>query len=159
MKRIPLTQGKAAIVDNEDFEELNKYKWSCTHTCGLNYAVRGNPDSKPRHLRMHREILNTPVDMDTDHINGNGLDNRKSNLRICTHTENMLNCKPRGGTSPYIGIGWSVCHKKWHARIRSKGKQVHLGFFKDESKAARAFDTAAIKLRGEFARLNFPGRE
>lgn len=91
---------------------------------------------------------------ETDHRNGNGLDNRRKNLRPCTHAQNCRNAKPRSVSSKYKGVGWSRVHNKWRARIRVDGILKSLGVFTEEAQAARAYDRAAAEYFGEFARLN-----
>jgi hypothetical protein len=153
MKEIPLTMGKVAIVDDEDYEWLMQWKWYCT-TRG--YATRGW-DGGAVHILMHREIAKTPDGMETDHINHNRLDNRKSNLRNCTPTQNKMN---KGfdsrNTSGYKGVSWNKSAKKWFAYIRFNKQRVNIGVFEDIVEAAHAYDAAARKYHGEFAYLNFP---
>ena len=92
-----------------------------------------------------------------DHINGNGLDNRRENLRICTHAENQRNSRSaRGSSSQYKGISWNKRDKRWYSHIRIDDKQQHLGVFTSEVKAAKAYDAAALKHWGRFAKPNFP---
>ena len=95
--------------------------------------------------------------MHVDHINGNPLDNRKSNLRICTNAENQRNRGVnKNNTSGYKGVCWAKQNKKWKARIKHNGKLIHLGYYKDKEEAARAYDKKAKELHGEYAYLNFP---
>jgi hypothetical protein len=150
---IPLTQGKETIVDDDDFDELSKYKWYFN----LGYAVRMSARPNRMVLLMHREILKTPLGMDTDHINGNKLDNQRANLRICTRSENMMNTpKYPNKTSPYKGVYWFAQTNKWGSIISVNKKKLHLGFFVNPIDAARAYDIAALAYHGEFARINFP---
>lgn len=162
MKYIKLTQGKKTIVDNEDFDYLNQWKW---HFHNNGYAVRtinsggGRKLNKTTQLKMHRVIVNTPKDFMTDHINGNRLDNRKVNLRICTNLENSWNARSYkrsrkdGKVSKYKGV---YCEAgKWRSKIQYKGKKIHIGMFKSEVEAALAYNSFAKKLFGEYSRLNF----
>jgi hypothetical protein len=152
-KLIPLTQGKFAIVDAEDYERLSKYKWSCQKDRNNYYASRANGN---RRISMHREIMKAPKGLQVDHIDGDGLNNRKSNLRLCTHAENVHNSRPmRNGSSQYKGVCWHKCKKKWCVSISKSGERTYLGRFEDEIEAAMAYDRKAEELFGEFAYLNF----
>jgi len=153
-KLIPLTQGKFAIVDAEDYDWLNKYKWYASRAKRTYYA-RGT--IKGKHVRMHRLILDAPPHLFVDHINCNGLDNRRKKLRLCTHFQNQQNRRPSlNGKSKYKGVCWSKRHKKFRARITYNRKSYHLGLFDSEIDAAKAYDKKALELFGEFAYLNFP---
>ena len=160
MAEIELTQGKIAIVDEEDFERLSKYKW-CTRKGGNTfYAIRWGPrvDGKRRVILMHREILGLkPGDPDVDHRDGNGLNNQKKNLRIATKSQNAMNQQKTRGTSRFKGVYWHKPSKKWRARICVNGEQKQLGHFMDEEEAARAYDEKAREIFGEFAKTNFGG--
>ncbi len=152
-RRIPLTRGKYAIVDPKDYEWLVKYKWHANgRQGGILYAVN------QKRQRMHRLIMNAPKEKLVDHINGNGLDNRRANLRLATYTQNSWNSRHGigQGTSRYKGVIWYKRNKKWEAVISVNGRRKHLGYYKKEIDAARAFDKAAKERRGEFAVLNFP---
>jgi hypothetical protein len=153
---IALTQGKIAIVDAEDFERLNRYRWCACKCKGTYYAVRVEHG---RTVRMHREIMRAPKGMLVDHADHNGLNNRKSNLRLCTNAQNSYNQQANAnGTSRYKGVSWHKCSRKWSARVRCDGKFYNLGDYKDEIEAAKAYDRKARELFGEFACLNFPER-
>ena len=153
VKTIPLTQGLVALVDDEDYPELSKHKW-CAHLCrGIFYAVRSASETT---IFMHREILNTPSGLETDHENGNGLDNRRINLRVATRKQNLQNRKPStAGSSQFKGVGWHNKRKKWRARISINCKDIHIGFFDNEIQAAKARDKKALEIQKEFAYLNF----
>lgn len=151
-KRISLTQGKFAIVDDGDYEFLNQFKWY--HALG--YARRDITDNgKSKNIWMHREVLGVEEGKFTDHINGDGLDNRRANLRSCTHTENMRNAKPHGKTSKYKGVYWYKKRSKWVSKICVDRKQIYLGNFDLEKEAAESYDCAAKHYFREFAYLNF----
>lgn len=156
-KQIPLTQGKFAIIDAEDYEELSKYKWYAMKTSDVDYmAVRNSHGPKRRLILMHRQVMNTPKGMDTDHRNHNRLDNRKSNLRICTTTQNLQNgSSQKGSTSQYKGVSWYKRDKKWRADIQVNGKKIFLGYFDNETEAAHAYDEAAVRYFDGFAKTNF----
>lgn len=159
MKKIELTHGKFAIVDDEDYEELNKYKWNYKDN---GYAVRSKQINGVRlpNIFMHRVIMNTPLDKECDHINGDRLDNRKENLRVCTHAQNCYNkVKKPNTTSKYRGVYFESQTKKWCARAQKNKKQHYLGLFITEEEAALAYNQKARELFGEFARLNVVYRE
>lgn len=149
MKEIELTQGQVAIVDDDDFEDLSLYKWFAKKEGGIFYAARSY-GAKRNTMKMHIYIMK-PVDgFVIDHINGNGLDNRKSNLRICSHAENMRNRKlHKDNSSGYKGV--SKNKGKYVARIM----QIYLGRYNNAIDAARAYDAKARELFGNFAKLNF----
>ena len=159
-RRIPLTRGKYAIVDPEDYCSLIEYKWYPCRSGGTFYARRGrrrDDDSSDFSTQMHRHIIKAPPGMVIDHINHNGLDNRKANLRIATQRQNSRNCrKLKKASSKYKGVCWHKQFKKWHARIVVNRRQISLGCFNNEIHAAKTYDNAAKKYHGEFASLNFP---
>ena len=154
MKTIPLTQGMVAIVDDEDFEYLSKFKWHLKRSskkARVVYAVAHEPNTtrNSTKLRMHRLIL--PGVKEVDHINGDGLDNRRQNLRAATKSQNMMNMKKhRDNVAGYKGVSRNGI--RWVARIGFE----RIGAFRSPIEAARAYDAAASFLFGEFARLNFP---
>ena len=157
---IRLTNGMYTIVDPENFDWLNNYKWHCkpssTNFYAVTYIIRNNIRIKEY---MHRLVLSAPPHLFVDHINRKSLDNRKANLRHATAKQNMWN-RDYGknlGTSKYKGVHWAKREGKWRALITVSRKTKHLGFFFDEKSAARAYDEAAKKFHGEFAVLNYPG--
>jgi len=158
MKTIPLSQGKEAVVDDEDYERLAQFKW-CALKQGNTFYARRNVHTPAGWTlaSMHRMILKPPNNMQCDHIDGNGLNNQRANLRACTRAENTCNQRPQVGcASRFKGVAWHKAAQKWQAQIQNVGKQMHLGYFTDEVDAARAYDAAARELFGEFARPNFP---
>ena len=158
MREIKLTQGKYAIIDDEDFGRINKYKWHAVYQHGDWYAIRyvKKLNGKQVNQFMHRFILNTPEKLKTDHRNHNTLDNRKCNIRICTDAQNSMNRQPCQHTSSqYKGVYWDRGRKKWRAHIRPNNKHLNLGHYNNEIDAAYAYDIAAKELFGEFAYLNF----
>lgn len=152
MKKIPLTKGKYALVDDGDFEWLNEHKWCVSH----GYAVRRLSKAEGfRVVFMHRVIANTPENMKTDHINGDTLDNKRTNLRVCTQAQNVANRRKQPGTtSTYKGVSWQKYAKKWQAHISEKNRSKYLGLYADEAGAAKAYNVAAQELFGVFAKLN-----
>ncbi len=153
-KLIPLTRGRFAIVDAEDYEWLNQYKWHVSKSGCSEYAVRCQGR---KHISMHRLLLNAPPGLLVDHRDCNGLNNRKANLRLCTHLENIRNQRPRkDGTSRFKGVSRRKTRKKYTATIHKDGKRYSLGYFRDEIEAAVVYDIKAMELFGEFAYLNFP---
>lgn len=154
MKQIPLTQGKVAIVDDEDYEELIRRKW-CAYKHGLTFYGKRRPQNGDAQY-IHRAIMGNERGVEYDHIDGNGLNNQRSNLRAVTHQQNMMNQKSEcKRSSQFKGVIWSKENKKWLASIRLNNKSTYLGLFNDEEKAARAYDAKARELCGEYARLNF----
>ena len=154
MKIIPLTQGKVAIVDDVDFAKLSKHKWYALKMKNNWYAVR---TEGKKMILMHREILGLKFGdgIQSDHRNGNGLDEQRRNLRICTIAENVHNQKPKTGyTSKYKGVYWYKIGKKWRAQITFKYKKIYIGQFDNEIEAAMAYNLVAKKHFKEFAWLN-----
>jgi hypothetical protein len=151
MKTIQLTRGKVAIVDDEDYESLSKHKW-CFN---IGYAARGvKKNGKQSRIWMHRVINKTPKGMVTDHIDGNGLNNQKSNLRSCTHYQNIHNTKMhKDNASGMKGISWSRRDKRWQAQIMVKGQRISLGSHTTAQSAYAAYCDACTKLHGDFARV------
>jgi hypothetical protein len=153
-KIIPLTQGKEAIVDDDDYEWLNQWKWCFVKT---GYAIRGKRRPERGIILMHREIMHTPNGMYTDHINGDKLCNLRCNLRICTASQNIANTnKLQNNTSGYKGVYFEKERNKWVAGIHDKkNRHIKLGRFKNKIDAAKAYDKAAREMFGEFAKTNF----
>ncbi len=155
-KEIVLSAGETAIVDADDFDFLSQWKWSLGYNrSGTKYAIRGTcKNYKKGTVYMHRVIMNTPKGLFTDHINHNGLDNRKINLRIVTGSQNQWNRRPNGPTSKLKGVSWKKDHSRWEANITLGGKTRSLGFFKNEEDAAAAYKVAAKKHHGEYCYNN-----
>lgn len=157
MKSIELSRGHFAIVDDEDYDVLSKITWySQKLKNGIFYAARKIiVGERERMVYMHRFIMNTPDGMETDHRNGDGLDNRKDNLRNCTHQQNGMNrTKQSNNHSGFKGVCWDGYHQKWLAQIQTNGKRKRIGTFNDKKEAARAYEAEAKRLHGEFARVN-----
>ena len=158
-RRIYLGEGQWTIVDQQDYYQLGHFKWS---VCGNDkniYAARIL--SKTRSGRvissfLHREIMNDPKGFFVDHRNGNGLDNRRDNLRLATRSQNSANKRKRKNTSSrFIGVHFDKRSGRWCAGIKKNAKRYGIDYYDNEIDAARAYDAAAKKFHGEFARLNF----
>ena len=164
MRKIELSRGYTSDIDDEDYEWVSQYKWNvslCNHT---QYAYRYSykPNGTGAKKYMHREIMERyngalGSGMQIDNINHDGLNNRKTNLRICTQSQNNWN--GRGileGTSKYKGVYFYKSRGKWVAQMCLFGKRIFIGRFDSEIDAARAYDRVAKEKYGEFAKLNFP---
>ena len=171
---IPLTKGLRAIVSPEDYDRLSKFKWHAARhgrtiyaQCGTGSAKRKKPFDKAQGGRkrylimMHRMVMGVEDERLVDHRNHNGLNNLRSNLRIAMWKENCWNKrKPTGvSSSQYKGVMWDKRRSKWQAMIGHNLKKVFIGYFDDETEAARAYDAKAKELFGEYAALNFPEEE
>lgn len=147
-KKIPLGHGQFAIVDDEDYEKVCQYKW---HTM--------NGSKNPQYyavtkVRMHRLVIDAPMGYMVDHINGDTLDNRKSNLRLCTNSQNQQNTASRGGSSKYKGVSFLKKRNKWVAAFQFDGKRHYCGMWDSEEDAARAVDKKRGEVCGDFASKN-----
>ena len=155
MKKIPLTQGAVAKVDDEDYEWLKRFRWH-VHRSGRRtwYARRFSGD---RSIMMHNELLSPLPGVVVDHINHNGLDNRRANLRLCMPVDNNRNSRSRlNSTSKYKGVSLDKRRGKWRARIHRAGVEYYLGCFTNQLEAAFAYDDRARGFRDAFLYLNFP---
>lgn len=137
------------LVDKDDISLLIQHKWYVNTFGKQLYAVTS------KGLLMHRFLMGAEEGQTIDHINQNGLDNRRENLRFCTTSENLHNRSSIGGSSKYKGV--SRVKNKWRSYIWQDYKRIHLGYFEKEEDAARAYDIKAVELFGEFAKLNFGG--
>jgi len=160
---IPLTQGQYAIVDPDDYYRLSQHKWYAVRGGHSFYAGRGQwskIQKKRLSIMMHAVILRPGRGRVADHINHNGLDNRRANLRIATPAQNARNCRQNknGKSSKYRGVWHNKQNRKWRATIGYDYKRRQIGYFKKETDAAKAYDRAAKELHGEFASLNFPDK-
>jgi len=158
-RRINLGEGEWTTVDTEDYYKFGKHRWYLKGSNGKFYAAREFKVDSERTttLRLHREIMNAPAGLVVDHKNGISLENRRANLRLATHAQNMYNkAKTKSKTSSrFIGVCFVKAVNKWEAKIYYQGKKIWLGYFDNEIDAAKAYDAAARKYHGEFARLNF----
>jgi hypothetical protein len=152
-RRIPLTRGKFALVDWQDYYRLTKFQWFVVANGITFYAARKD---RGKILMMHRDIMEAPSHLFVDHIDHNGLNNTRSNLRLCTKAQNSCNKASRMGNSKYKGVYWNRDKKKWVAAIQYNRTKYELGYFTDEITAARAYDKKAKDLHRQFACLNFP---
>ncbi len=164
MKRIPLTHGLFALVDDEDYDHLTQWYWSTV----LSYT--GGPAATrcrvkvdgpgPSNISMHRVIVGATPGQSVNHRDRDNLNNQRYNLRHCTFEQCRFNRKPHVGcTSRFKGIHWNKRWKKWQVRITYQGERTHLGGFNDEEEAARAYDKAALEMFDDYAYLNFPPEE
>jgi hypothetical protein len=156
MTRIPLGNGLAATVDDSDAERVSCFRWYAVAEHGKRYAI--GRDANGRNVRMHRLILGAPTGVWVDHVNGNGLDNRRENLRAATRAENGRNRgAQRNSASGFKGVSKRTDkprRKPWRAQIQAGGKIRHLGYFATEQEAAAAYDNAAREMHGVFAKTN-----
>ncbi len=160
MKKIPLSRGQFALVDDCDFKDMSKYKWhALKNQSGTWYAYRSYKYKKDfyRKISMHRQILDLGYGdkRQGDHRNHNGLDNQRHNLRLCTVQQNQFNQKVKSKTSKYKGVSWCQRTKKWFSLIQIDGRSIFLGRFYLEELAALAYDFAALRYHREFACFNF----
>jgi hypothetical protein len=154
---ISLTQNKSAIIDSEDYDNVKNHTWYANKRDGIWYAESGRVGNKGNSI--HRLILNVNSNEQIDHINGDGLDNRKCNLRIVSNQQNKFNSRKQKTRnrkmclSKYKGV--SKNNNKWYSRIVKDGTIIYLGTFNTEEDAARAYDSKAIELFGKYAKINF----
>lgn len=158
-RQLPLTRSLYAIVDASRYDEfMDGWRWMSQFASGKFYAI-GYPigESATSQTMLHHLVLKMEIPDEVDHINRNPLDNRRSNLRLATSSQNAFNRSQRpDNTTGYRGVSWHKVVQKWAAKICYCGKQKHLGVFDTPEEAALVYDSAAIELHGEFASLNFP---
>lgn len=153
-KLIPITGGLSTLVDEADYDYLNSFRW-CLADSRWNYYVAGYVNGSKQSL--HRFILNAPPGTQVDHVNHNGLDNRRCNIRLASASQNAANRRPQSGSSRFKGVTRSGSKLPlWRVYITANRKRLYLGTFADEIEAAKAYDAKAKELYGEFALLNFP---
>lgn len=162
MKKIELTQGKFALVDDDDFDRVNQFKWYAYKPKRKNlwYARRNAPKDGGRQMTvlLHHVILTGHKQI--DHKNGDGLDCQKHNLRPATAQQNGSNRRRHfNNVSGFKGVHWRESSRKWRSVLCFAGENISLGYFDNKADAARAYDGAAKKYFGEFAKLNFPEKQ
>jgi hypothetical protein len=150
---IPLTRNQFATVDAADYPELSRYRWKAGGRPGHYYAVR---HENGKTIYLHRQLMQPPPGMVTDHINGNSLNDCRSNLRNCTQRENQWNSRARGGASGFKGVSYYADRDRYRAEIWIDGKRVPLGWFDDSVEAARVRDRKALEVHGPYTFLNLP---
>ncbi len=155
MKKIELTQGKFALIDDEDYNQVVQDKWFAHFERGRFYAWRSR-HTKP--IRMHHIILGIPSPgLEIDHIDGNGLNNQKMNLRFVNRSQNNMNRSKKSNTSSrYKGVQWNAHKNKWYAELKYNNKRYCLGYFDSEINAAKERDCFGFYLCRAFVRFNFP---
>lgn len=166
MKTIPLSgkvgAGLVALVDDEDYELVSRWSWRLKVKKGKYFYARAARwrNGMDTDILMHTLLLSPPPEMFVDHVDGNGLNNQRSNLRLATNAQNQANQNARqGGTSRFKGVYYDRHHKgqkPWRARITKAGRKYSLGRFATEEEAARSYDAAAKEIFKEFANLNLP---
>lgn len=155
MKEIQLTQGYVALIDDEDFNKVSAYKWFVRKGKNTHYAATWVGKWRERKLlHMHHLVSGVPKEgFCIDHQDRNGLNNQKSNHRLCTIAQNSAN-RTAYGSSKYLGVSYMAANRKWRAYIKAEGENKYLGIFETEEQAAEAYNLAAAKYHGEFAKLN-----
>lgn len=155
-REIQLTRGYIATVDDADFESVSRFKWHAAPKGKTVYAARRLSTREGKRITyLHIVIMRPPKGFRVDHIDGNGLNCRRANLRVCSHAENLQNRpKSRNNTAGYKGVCWNKAARKWQAQILANGKKTYLGLHLTPEEAAIAYNEAAIQYHGSFARLN-----
>lgn len=153
---IPLSRGKWAIIDTPDLDIVSPYSWAAGSQGNGFFYARAWVDGEK--VFLHRHLMGYPAGKRVDHINGDTLDNRRSNLRVASSSENSMNGRPHSDNlyTKYRGVEYNKTKRQWTARICVNYNRTYLGSFPAAEEAARAYDESAIELHGEFAHLNFP---
>ena len=153
MINIPLTHGRFALIDDEDYKKASKWRWRVIQN---RYVEGRRLTNQKENIRLHRLILDAPKDMDVDHIDYDGFNNQKSNLRLCTTAQNIQRQRPqtRSKTSRHRGVFWDKSRNRWTAKVRKCGKDILIGRFKTEIEAVKIWNEKAKELFGEYAYIN-----
>jgi hypothetical protein len=149
---VPLNKGHVVFVDEADAPEIRASRWRSEYICKTWYAVRNEGRKK---IYMHRQLLGFPA-CRVDHKDGNGLNNARNNLRRSTPSQNCANARKKSNGSDFLGVSFDASRQQWRAQIKVMYQAKFLGRFSTQEEAARAYDVAAVKYFGEFAKLNFP---
>lgn len=151
-------EDEICLIDRDDSVLVGQYRWH-----GIQRERKVYVESSPTrrlNIRLHRLLMGEPLGKEVDHIDHDPLNNRKLNLRIATQHQNRMNTiSIRNSSSSYLGVSWCRERNKWYCQIEHNYRNIHIGRFDSEEEAARAYDEVALRLRGEFANLNFPIRE
>ena len=161
MKKIelrPYGRGNFVLIDDDDYDQITQWKWSLRGRYAVRFIYKRDSTTgkhKQHRVWMHRAILSTPADLVSDHINGNGLDNRRVNLRVATEQQNKQNRRSkRTSSSVYVGVSWSSKYRRWIAQLVHNGSKIFGGYFITEEQAALIYNHFAYKYRGDFAHTN-----
>ncbi len=157
VREIPLTRGLVALVGDEDFGVLNQFNWHANPGEKTFYAKRKTSSQPYTNVHMHHQVLGVSAIQRVDHIDGNGLNNVRSNLRVATHGENARNVKiQKRNRSGFKGVSWETRSNRWKAAIQADKRCIFIGLFRCPEQAAHAYDAKAREVHGAFACLNFP---
>lgn len=153
-KRIKLTKGMFAIIDDEDFEIVSKMRWHAKK-CGNHHYAAASPTYRGPSIYLHRLVMKAPKNLLVDHVNSNTLDDRKSNLRLCAKHQNLANRGlQKNNTVGFKGVCFHGKSKTWNARVKFRGKSISVGYHKTPEEAARHYNLKVKELFGEFAFFN-----
>lgn len=149
MASIEIAPGQSVLIDDDQYEEIAAHRWRAQKGKHTHYAAMNGG------VLMHRLIMRATKGDIVDHVNGDGLDNRKENLRLCSNAENMMNArKIAGRSSRFKGVSWNKDRSQWYSTIEKDGKRKFLGGYKDEAVAAKQYDNAALRMFGSYAKTN-----